>query len=614
MKAKRTPSFGRLQALGLVAILGAALGGAAVPAAAQDGPAETGSDHSPGGPWEDLHRHRFVERHLEGMSLEERVGQLFVTYAHGATADTADPADVAANREAHGVDNAEELLERYPLGGVIYFAWSNNVNDPQQIAGLSNGLQEAAAENGGTPLLVSTDQEHGIVTRIGPPATQLPGAMALGATHDVDAARTAAEISGAELAAMGVDQTFAPVADVNVDPANPVIGVRSFSSDPGHAADMVAAQVEGYESSGELTSTVKHFPGHGDTGEDSHTDLPRIDHTYEEWTELDAPPFQAAIAAGVDTVMTAHIQFPALDESLTPATLSEPVLTGLLREELGFDGVIVTDSLSMEGVREGYGDEEVPVMALQAGADMLLMPPDIDLAYNAVLDAVESGELSEERIDESVTRILELKYELGLFEDPYTDPDRVDELVGTPENLETAQSLHEQSTTLITNDGTLPLAETGGDALVTGWGESTTATLAERFLEHGWTAEALTTGAAPDEEDIAAAVEAAEGRGLVVVATNGVADDPAQADLVTALNETGAPVVTIAVRNPYDVAHYLDDTAAHLATYSYAEEGLRSAVDAVFGEVEPQGRLPVDIPDAADPDATLFAFGHGLSY
>ncbi|GAB4000749.1 hypothetical protein GCM10029992_33780 [Glycomyces albus] len=366
------------------------------------------------------------------MSLEERVGQLFVTYAYGETSDTTDPDDVSRNQGLHGVDNGDELLEQYHLGGVIYFAWSDNVNDPEQITGLSNGLQETATEDGGTPLLISTDQEHGLVTRIGAPATQLPGAMALGATHDPGAAYDAAVISGDELRAMGINQNFAPVADVNVNPDNPVIGVRSFSSDPGLASDMVSSQVEGYQSDEDLASTVKHFPGHGDTDTDSHVGLPLITHTYEEWQQLDAPPFRAAIESGVDTIMSAHIQFPALDDSLKPATLSEPILTGLLRDELGYDGVVVTDSLGMEGVRTEYGDDRVPVMALQAGADLLLMPPDLDLAYNAVLEAVETGEISKRRLNESVTRVLELKYDLGLFGDPYADPDRLWDTVGTP--------------------------------------------------------------------------------------------------------------------------------------------------------------------------------------
>ncbi|WP_084546174.1 glycoside hydrolase family 3 protein [Glycomyces arizonensis] len=620
MKVKRKQHSKRPWAIALVAACTTALI-AATGASAAAGPAEepdradTANGHQwHGGAWEEIFQRWFVKRQLKDMSLEERVGQLFVTYAYGETSGTTDPGDVAANRDAHGVDNADQLLERYHLGGVIYFTWSNNVNDPHQIAGLSNGLQQAATADGGAPLLIATDQEHGLVTRIGPPATQLPGAMALGATHDAEAARAAAVISGAELEAMGVNQNFAPVADVNVDPANPVIGVRSFSSDPRHAADMVAAQVDGYQSSGGLASAVKHFPGHGDTSDDSHSELPQIDHTYEEWAELDAPPFQAAIAEGVDTVMTAHLQFPALDPSLTPATLSEPILTGLLREELGFDGVVVTDSLSMDGVREGYGDDRVPVMALLAGADMLLMPPDIDLAYNAVLDAVASGELSKHRIDESVTRILNLKYDLGLFENPYVDLDRIDEVVGTPEHLQAAQAICDRTTTLIVNDGALPLTEAAGDALVTGWGVSTTATVADRFAEHGWSADNVVTGASPTDAAIAAAVASAEGKDLVVVTTNGVATDPAQADLVAALHGTGVPVVSIAVRNPYDIAYHLGEVDASLATYSYAAGGLRSAVDVIFGDVQPEGRLPVDIPTADDPDAVLFPFGHGLTY
>ncbi|GAB3233582.1 glycoside hydrolase family 3 protein [Glycomyces halotolerans] len=594
-------------AIAVVAALSAALvASTGASAGAQPGP--PGSDH-----WDEIRQRLFVKHHLRSMSLEEKVGQLFVTYAYGDTSGTTDPADVSRNRSAHGVDNADELLETYHLGGVIYFAWSNNVNDPHQIAGLSNGLQETALEAGDTPLLISTDQEHGIVTRVGPPATQFPGAMALGATHDADAAYTAADIAGDELRALGINQNFAPVADVNVNPANPVIGVRSFSSDPRHAADMVASQVAGYQSGGDLAATVKHFPGHGDTDTDSHIGVPLITHSYEEWQRLDAPPFQAAIDEGVGTIMTAHIQFPALDDSLKPATLSEPILTGLLRDELGYDGVVVTDALTMQGVRDEYGDDRVPVMALQAGADMLLMPPDIDLAYNAVLDAVETGEVSKKRLDESVTRILDLKYELGLFDDPYADASAIDDVVGVPSHLETAQDISDQSTTLVTNDGALPAAATG-EALVTGWGNATTGAIAAELDERGWDASRLATGSNPSQAEIDAAAAEAEGKDLVVVTTNGVATDPAQADLVAALHETGTPVVAVAVRNPYDIAYYPDDADAYLATYSYAAAGLESAVKVIVGETAPQGRLPVDIPAADDPDTVLYAFGHGVSY
>ncbi|WP_100444763.1 glycoside hydrolase family 3 protein [Glycomyces xiaoerkulensis] len=611
MKLSHRTTSKRPWAIGLAAALATAL--LAAPAGAQIEPSAPDETGTSAPPWDRIKQKLFVKHHLKGMSLEEQVGQLFVTYAYGETGDTTDPDDVARNQADHGVDNADELLETYHLGGVIYFSWSDNVNDPHQIAGLSNGLQETAVDSGGTPLLLATDQEHGIVTRVGPPATQFPGAMALGATHDRDAAYTAARIGGRELRALGINQNFAPVADVNVNPGNPVIGVRSFSSDPEHAADMVASQVAGYQSGDDLAATVKHFPGHGDTDTDSHIGVPLITHTYEEWKRLDAPPFQAAIDADVDTVMTAHIQFPALDDSLKPATLSEPILTGLLRDELDYDGVVVTDALGMQGVRDEYGDDRVPVMALQAGADMLLMPPDIDLAYNAVLDAVETGEISRKRLEASVTRVLNLKYELGLFDDPYADPDRVDDVVGASEHLATAQDLSDRTTTLVTDDGVLPASEPG-DALVTGWGVSTTGTVAAELDRRGWDAENLVTGAAPGPADIDAAVAAAEGRDLVVVTTNGVTAGSPQAELVAALDRSGATVVAMGVRNPYDIAHYLDHADAYLATYSYGAAQLESAVKAVVGEHEPEGRLPVDIPAAGDPGTALFEFGHGLGY
>ena len=344
---------------------------------------------------------KYVAETMAAMSLETKVGQLFMVYVHGESADSDHPDAVASNRERLGADNGAAFIAAYKPGGIIYFDWANGLTDPEQIAALSNGLQEASE----TPLLIATDQEYGSVVRIGEPATQFPGAMPLGAARDVEAAARAGEAAGTELRAMGLNQNFAPNADVNVDPANPVIGVRSFGSDPDLVAEFVAAQVSGYRAGGVAVS-AKHFPGHGDTGTDSHADLPVITHTAEEWERIDAPPFAAAIEAGADMVMSAHLQFPALDDSLKPATLSEPILTGLLRERLGFEGVIVTDALDMQGVRTEYGDERVPVMALQAGADLLLMPPDFPLAYEAVLAAVEAGELTEERIDASVRRLL----------------------------------------------------------------------------------------------------------------------------------------------------------------------------------------------------------------
>lgn len=360
-----------------------------------------------------------LKRIISGMSLEEKVGQLFVMRVYGHSATDPDQADIDANMAEIGVRTAAEMIDRYHVGGIIYFTWAHNTRDPHQIAELSNGIQRAGlAGPTPLPLLVSTDQEHGIVCRVGEPATLMPGAMALGAGGSRSDARRAGQIAGAELAAIGINQNYAPDADVNVNPANPVIGVRSFGSDPQSVAAMVAAQVKGYQSSG-IASTAKHFPGHGDTSTDSHTGLPVITHTREQWAELDEPPFRAAIAAGIDSIMTAHIVVPALDPAEDPATLSRPILTGILREELGYDGVVVTDSLGMEGVRTKYGDERVPVLALRAGVDQLLNPPDLSVSWNAVLEAVKSGEISEARIDESILRILRLKTKLGLFDDPF---------------------------------------------------------------------------------------------------------------------------------------------------------------------------------------------------
>src|SRR6476469_9287392 len=291
---------------------------------------------------------RSVAAALRSMSTQEKVGQLFTQNVYGSDATTPD----ARNLPLYGVASPAEVVQKYHLGGIIYFAWTDSVQNPDQIVGLSNGLQKAALTQQSKvriPLQVATDQEQGVVTRIGPPATQFPGSMALGAGRSTDDARTAARITGEELKAMGVNTDFAPDSDVNVNALNPVIGTRSFSSDPGLAADMVGAQVRGYQDDAGISSSAKHFPGHGDTATDSHVAFPIITHTRQQWEQVDAPPFRSAIAKGIDMIMTAHLAFPALDDSGDPATLSRPILTGVLREELGFDGVIVTDSLAMQG-------------------------------------------------------------------------------------------------------------------------------------------------------------------------------------------------------------------------------------------------------------------------
>jgi beta-N-acetylhexosaminidase len=558
----------------------------------------------------------WVETTLDSMTLEEKVGQLFMTHVYGSSADTQEPADVAANQKLYGVDNAEQLIDKYQPGGIIYFAWTNSVKNPTQIAELSNGIQDAAlAQRAAVPSLVGIDQEGGIVARVGPPATQLPGNMALGAGRSSSDAQTAAAVNGDELAAMGVNWNFAPVADVNVNPANPVIGVRSFSEDPVLAATLTAAQTRGYTSTG-IAGAAKHFPGHGDTATDSHTGLPVVDHTREEWEQVDRPPFQAAIDAGVPAIMTAHISVPALDPSGDPATISRPIMTGILREEMGYDGVVITDALDMAGASATYGNDRVPVLALKAGVDMLLMPPEFDVAHTAVLEAVESGELTEERIDTSVRRILTLKHDLGIVDDPYVDPAAVPAHVGTPHHLATLQAITDRTTTLVRNHhGRLPLTPgSGDDVLVTGWGVSTTRTVASKMAERGVTTSVRETGLNPSKATAREVAAQAAGKDLVVVLTNraGLATQQGQVGLVRRLVETGTPVVAVGVRDAYDINQF-PQVKTYLATYSYTPAALDSLVRVVFGELNPTGRLPVTIPNARS-DQTLYPFGHGLEY
>ncbi|KOV94431.1 beta-N-acetylhexosaminidase [Streptomyces sp. NRRL B-3648] len=560
---------------------------------------------------------------ISRMTLEEKVGQLFVMRVYGHSATAPDQADIDANLKEIGVRTAAELIAKYRVGGIIYFTWAHNTRAPHQIADLSNGIQRASLDQPrGLPVLIATDQEHGAVCRVGKPATLFPGAMAIGAGGSRSDARTLGRISGAELRAMGINQDYSPDADVNVNPANPVIGVRSFGADPDAVAELVAAEVRGYQSAG-VAATAKHFPGHGDTAVDSHYGFPVITHSRELWEELDAVPFRAAIRAGIDSVMTAHIQFPALDGSGDPATLSRPIVTGILRGELGYDGVVITDSLGMQGVRTKYGDDRVPVLALKAGVDQLLNPPSLDVAWNAVLTAVREGELTEARLDESILRILRLKDRRGLLDDPWADPAGVDGTVGTEAHLARAGRIAERTTTLLVNEaGTLPLDRrrqrrllvVGADpASPSGTTGPPTGVLAAALTELGFTATALSTGTAPSAAAVDKAVAAAQDADAVVVATYNVTASSTQRTLVERLLGTGRPVVAVAVRNPYDVAQ-LPSVPAFLAAYCWTDVELRAAARVIAGRVRPRGKLPVPVQRPDDPSRVLYPIGYGLTY
>ncbi len=620
---------------------GAALSASALPSAA----APPGPPPETGGPGysEDATLRGKIISMLRHMTVEEKVGQLFVVEVFGQDANSVTDAQAASNEAKYGsgVRTPSDVINKYKPGGVIYFdnrrgggvggIGPDNVRSPGQIANLSNGLQATAtSQRMEIPLLISTDQEGGaVVYRLVAPTTAMPGNMALGAGRSAEDAQRSAEVIGTELAAVGINQNYGPVADVNINPANPVIGVRSIGENAELAADLVAAQVDGYHNAG-IAATAKHFPGHGDTAVDSHFGLPEITHSRAELEAIDLPPFRAAIERGIESIMTAHIVVPSVDPSGAPATMSEPIMTGLLREDLGFDGLIVTDALGMGGATSTYPPDVAPVQAIKAGVDQLLLPPTMDVAHTAVLNAVRSGEISMKRLDESVYRILRLKLRQGLFKDPYVDVDKAEKVVGAPDHLADAQEITDRTTTLVKNDAALlPLSATPRHVLVTGrsdsilGGDTITNQLASAIAQRGQTVTKFGVSATPTQAQINQAVAMAGTADAVVVTTNNAssvsattglptASALAQQTMVKALLATGKPVVVSGIRNPYDISYFIE-APTYLATYGYTPESIESLTRVLFGEVNPSGKLPVTIP-TADGTGVLYPFGHGLSY
>lgn len=543
-----------------------------------------------------------VAASMAELTLEQKVGQLFVTCLFGADATRPAAEDERHNLAAFGLPTPADIVRKFHLGGVLYADWAHNTQHPEQVAQLSNGLQSVAVDDAsGIPLFLAAGQERGTGEPLCATCTQLPGAMALGACGNDRDAYQAALVAGRELTAMGVNQVHAPVVDVAANPKNPVVGVRSFGADPELVARLAAATVRGCADAG-ISTVAKHFPGHGDTTVDNRTGVPVLDRDREEWQRLDAAPFRAVVTEGVEAVLAAHVAVPALDESGRPATLSAPILTELLRDELGHDGPILVDSLRMRGLRAMYGDEQLPVLALSAGADQLLVPPNLELAIGAVLDAVRQGTLTEDRIDESVARILRLKLARGLFDAPYVDTDEVAAAIGGADHNEGAARIADRTVTLVRDDaGAVPLDPSWQAVLVVGVGESATAALAEELGSYAsWTV-GVDTGAAPDEEAIKSAVARAKHHDVVVLLTNRAWDttitDPnaGQRHLLAALLETGTRVVVVATNDPHDLV-YAERAETCLATYGDAEVSMRALARVLIGAVEPRGRLPLELP------------------
>src|SRR5947209_2537145 len=304
-----------------------------------------------------------------------------------------------------------DLIQRYHVGNILLF--SRNVRDTRQVLELTQSLQTIAKEAGQPyPLLIAIDQENGLVQRLGEAATVFPGNMALGAIGSDEIAYQVALATGRELQALGINMNLAPVVDVNNNPANPVIGVRSFGEDPHLVARLGSAMVKGYAAAG-ILSCLKHFPGHGDTAVDSHLALPMIPHILQRLETLELVPFRSGIEAGAECVMIAHIAFPALaEQDNLPATLSRAIVQNLLREQLGFDGIIISDCLEMQAISDIFGTEPAAVMALQAGIDLVLVShnyPQQRGSIEAIQAAIQAGELSPQTIAQAAERILKHK-------------------------------------------------------------------------------------------------------------------------------------------------------------------------------------------------------------
>jgi beta-N-acetylhexosaminidase len=515
---------------------------------------------------------------LSGMTLEQRIGQVFMLGFEGTTLNTSNRA----------------LIHDLHLGGVTLFA--RNIETGPQLAKLDADLQTVADP---IPMFVSVDQEGGLVVRVTQGATIFPGNMAVGATGDTALARQVAEASADELLAMGVNMSLAPVVDVNTNPLNPVIGVRSFGSDVSDVERMGQETVNGLQGRG-VSAVAKHFPGHGDTAVDSHRDLPVVPHTLERLQSTEFKPFEAAMQAGVDGIMTAHLYLPAIEpEANRPATLSHAVLTGLLREQLGYQGLILTDALDMDAIKHDRTAAEAAVEAFEAGADMLLVAgitaedrAQLGEGPPALLAAVRSGRVSEERLDASVLRVLEAKLRRGVIPGLAT-PSQAPPVstLNSPEHRALALDAARKGVTLQRDDQQLlPLKP--AQKIVVVVPDAPTRNLAQDDELASSLLEAVRQFA-PGAVSASArgAVEGARNADVVVLGTYDLAQSAEQQTLARALSAMGKPVVAVALRGPYD-ADAAPQIGTFLTVYGDRPVHLQAAAEALFGRLTPAGRVP----------------------
>ncbi len=535
------------------------------------------------------------------MSLRDKVAQLVVMPCYGEPINTRSP---QYRKYMHWIRDLK-------IGGVIVLGHiqSGSVHnaEPYAMAALLNRMQRAAK----VPLLVAADFERGASMRVNT-TTAWPYNMAFGAARDLEDAHFQGAFTAQEARALGVNWLFAPDADVNNNPDNPIINIRSYGENPEQAGALVRAYIEGAhaERNSPVLVTAKHFPGHGDTAEDSHMMLPRLDVDRARLNTVEFVPFRFAIAAGVDAIMTAHIAVPSLDPENLPSTVSSNVLTGILRNDLDFRGIVVTDAMDMRGLSTLFAPGEASVRALAAGADCLLMPLSAEEAIKSVVAAVQSGRLSKQRIDDSVARLLDAKARLGLAKKKVVDIENIAEVVQSPEADERAQIVADRAITLVRNEGGIFPPASPANACVAALSENRYGqqgrTLLAEIRRRSPNTKAILLDAAMSKWDLDQAAQSLAGCSSIVAAAyvtvsayrGDVALPGEFPAFVNALIGGNVPVTLLSLGNPYLIRAF-PNAKAYVATFSSTTTSEVAAVKAMFGEIPITGRLPVTIPGIA---------------
>ncbi len=535
------------------------------------------------------------------MSLEEKVGQM-IAWRYNAHFE---------NIDNEYVRDLVNLVSRKKIGGLIIFA-----GEVYETAHLTNYLQQQAE----IPLLIAADFEWGAAMRISG-TTLFPPLMALGAGGSEELAYEMGKITALEGRAMGIHMTYAPVVDVNINPDNPIISARSLGESPESVGRLAAAFVKGCQENG-LIATAKHFPGHGDTAQDSHDLMPTIEADLERLEKVELYPFVRAIEAGVEAVMTAHLYVPALDPTPgLPATLSPLILTDVLRKKLGFNGLIVTDAMGMGGVSRSFSPRDAALRAVKAGVDMVLLPPDPPGVIDGLLAAVKSGEVPEPRIDRSVGRILALKARLGLPKKRLVDISELARKIASGEHLRQAALTFEKGVTLVKNEKEiLPLSgeDYGKSIAVLSLSSDADDYFAGRafireVLKRRPDAKAFYADAFTGRESLRETRAWAMNADIVILAlfsslrtSKGSVDLLSEhIDLVRELAWAGKKTIVISFGSPYFLRHF-PEVNAYICLYRNSQPAQETAAKAVFGEIDVEGRLPVSIPG-------LYPVGHGLT-